>query len=224
MKILFSLSNEIERLMSETTETTKVKTIHSKWINVYESLLETYDQYQNLLEDVNDKQVDNAWFQDKNIAFLSINKAAQQWFAVNKANSIPSQGTPRDDDGKSRKSARSHTSYGSRRSSANSSHHSSHLSVVKLREEQRKAELLARAEAITEKKLLEEAKLKLKFQEEELEIKTELKVSDAKSRVIEELERSIMEDNILESNLMKYERLSNANDKAGNYTKTSSGK
>lgn len=213
MKVLTGLSNELERLMSESTQTATVKTIHSKWINIYEKLLETHDQYQNLIEDVNDKHVDNAWFQDKNSVFIAVNKTAMQWFAVNKANSIPSQGKHKDEDVESHRSARSHASTGSRRSSAGSSHRSSHLSVAKLKEEQRKVELLARAEAIAEKKQLEEAKLKLKFQEEELEIKTELKVSDAKARVIEELERSIMEDNILESNLIKSETLGDISDR-----------
>ena len=44
MKVLTGLSNELERLMSESTQTATVKTIHSKWINIYEKLLETHDQ------------------------------------------------------------------------------------------------------------------------------------------------------------------------------------
>ena len=51
-------------------------------------------------------------------------------------------------------------------------------------------ELLARAEAIHEKKQIEEARLQLKIKEEELDIQTALKISDARTKIIEELERT----------------------------------
>ena len=49
---------------------------------------------------------------------------------------------------------------------------------------------LARAEAIHEKKQIEEARLQLKIKEEELDIQTALKISDARTKIIEELERT----------------------------------
>ncbi|CAG2192599.1 unnamed protein product [Mytilus edulis] len=75
--------------------------------------------------------------------------------------------------------------------------------MAKLKEEQRKAELLAREKSLDEKKFIEEEKLKLRFKEEALEIKTELQVTDAKTRVIEELERSMLEDQQLEQIMVK---------------------
>ena len=49
-------------------------------------------------------------------------------------------------------------------------------------------ELLAKARH--EKKQIEEAKLQLKIKEEELDIQTALKISDARTKIIEELERT----------------------------------
>lgn len=74
------------------------------------------------------------------------------------------------------------------RSSAGSKR--SNYSVAKLEENQNKAELIARAAALQEKKLIEEAKLQLRIKEEELDIQTALKISDARTKIIEELERS----------------------------------
>lgn len=58
---------------------------------------------------------------------------------------------------------------------------------------------------MTDKKELEEAKLQLRLQEEDLEIKTEMQVSEAKVKVIEALEKSMREDQELEESLIKDE-------------------
>ncbi|XP_045161949.2 uncharacterized protein LOC123526762 [Mercenaria mercenaria] len=86
-------------------------------------------------------------------------------------------------------------------SSAVSRHSSvySQLSIEKLKESQRKIELLTRAAALKERQKIEEEKLKLKIKEEELELSTEIKISDAKTKVMDELEKSIrMDENIFE--------------------------
>ena len=60
--------------------------------------------------------------------------------------------------------------------------------LAKLEENQRKVELLARAEALHEKKKADrEAKLQLKIKDEELEIQTALQITDARTKIIEEL-------------------------------------
>ncbi|KAH3812145.1 hypothetical protein DPMN_140568 [Dreissena polymorpha] len=71
---------------------------------------------------------------------------------------------------------------------------SSHVSIEKVKEDKRKAELLARQEAFKQKRTIAEEKLRLKVKEEELEIQTESNVSDAKSRILADLEKSILED------------------------------
>lgn len=60
---------------------------------------------------------------------------------------------------------------------------------AKWEESRRKAELEARAAPFHEKKT-EEAKLQLKLKEEELDIKTALKICDVKTKIIEELEKT----------------------------------
>ena len=208
IKSLTILSGELERLISQPGDVDLVRPVYSKWIGIYEELLETHDKYQAIFTDLNDKQVDNASFQDKNRVFLSTNQSAKDWFILNKAKTISPQHIVQDDQRSHRSgSVRSHRSSGARSHRSARSSNASHISKAKLMEEQRKVELLARAEALSEKKQLEEAKLKLKIQEEELEIKTELKVSDAKSKVIEELEKSMRDDDLLEFKLNRHENL-----------------
>ena len=73
--------------------------------------------------------------------------------------------------------------------------------MEKLKEQQRKAELIARASALSQRRELEEAKLRLKLKEEELEIKTEIEITDAKTKSIEELEKGVLQDIEIEESL-----------------------
>ncbi|KAH3752289.1 hypothetical protein DPMN_186905 [Dreissena polymorpha] len=76
---------------------------------------------------------------------------------------------------------------------------SSHLSIERVKEDQRMAEVLARQEAFKQKRTIAEETLRLKLKEEELEIQTEINVSDAKSRILADLEKSILEDSAFET-------------------------
>ena len=185
IKALTVTSNDLKTLMQRSTDPNEVKPTYSKWLSEYEELLNIHDQYQRLTENPTEKQLDDARFQERHDKFISTKQSAEQWFSVN--SQLPAR------------SVRSNRSYrsGSSRSS------SSQLSMAKLKEEQRKAELLAREKSLDEKKFIEEEKLKLRFKEEALEIKTELQVTDAKTRVIEELERSMLEDQQLEQIMVK---------------------
>lgn len=58
-----------------------------------------------------------------------------------------------------------------------------------MKEEQRKAELIARASALSPRIELEEDKLRLKLKEKELQIKTEIEITDTKPKIIEEFEK-----------------------------------
>lgn len=62
---------------------------------------------------------------------------------------------------------------------------------------------MARANSLKEKRKIEEEKLSLKIKEEELQIKTELEMSAANSRIIEDLDKSILEDQQLKESLLK---------------------
>ena len=78
---------------------------------------------------------------------------------------------------------------------------SSSLSIARVMEHQKTAELLARTLALRERGKLEEERLqfearkkeeelKLRHREEELELRTELQVSSAKAEILDELEKS----------------------------------
>lgn len=63
-----------------------------------------------------------------------------------------------------------------------------------------RSELLARANAnaLHEKQRLQEANLKLKMKEEKLELKTHIEVPDARTKILEDIEKSMVEDQQLE--------------------------
>ncbi|CAG2209462.1 unnamed protein product [Mytilus edulis] len=190
------MCDELEQLTSETKDTDAVKQVYTTWVSLYEQLLVSHEQFQKLLEVDHDRELDDAWFQERNKNFIILNDNVQQWFISNQVPKIVV--TTAQEDSMSR------ISRGSRRSRTSSSA-SSQLSTAKLKEEQRKAELIARANSLADKKELEEAKLQLRMREEELEIKTEMQVSEAKVKVIEALEKSMREDQELEESLIKDE-------------------
>ena len=53
---------------------------------------------------------------------------------------------------------------------------------------------MARQAALEDQRKLEQEKLNLRFKEEELKLKTELNVSDAKTKVLNDLEKSAVDD------------------------------
>ncbi|VDI00949.1 Hypothetical predicted protein [Mytilus galloprovincialis] len=198
-KLLISLKgvcDELEQLTSETKDTDAVKQVYTTWVSLYEQLLVSHEQFQKLLEVDHDRELDDAWFQERNKNFIILNDNVQQWFISNQVPKIVV--TTAQEDSMSR------ISRGSRPSRTSSSAYSQ-LSTAKLKEEQRKAELIARANSLADKKELEEAKLQLRMREEELEIKTEMQVSEARVKVIEAHEKSMREDQELEESLIKDE-------------------
>jgi len=60
---------------------------------------------------------------------------------------------------------------------------------ARLKGEQRKAELLIKAESLKKKKHFEEAKLHLKHEEGDLELEHKMKIIDAKNEVVDHFEK-----------------------------------
>ncbi|CAC5386643.1 unnamed protein product [Mytilus coruscus] len=165
LKSLNGVYDELEQLTSETKDTDTVKQVYTTWVSLYEQLLVSHEQFQNLLKVEHDRELDEAWFQERNKNFITLNDNVEQWFISNQVPKIVVTSAQED--------SMSRISRGSRPQEP----------AV---EEQRKAELLARANSLADKKKeLEEAKLQLRMREEELEIKTEMQVSEAKVKVIE---------------------------------------
>ena len=165
-KELSNLSRNIKELLLQNPDRKTVKHEHARWLQIYEELLIAHDEYQNLIPTSTEKVSDDETFHRRNREHISLKEKVEDW--------ILKHSTPIDN-----RSMRSKTT--SRTSS-------SHIAKEKIKEHQRKAELVARATALTQKRELEQAKLKLKLMEEELEIKTEIEISDAKAKALEELE------------------------------------
>ncbi|XP_062567166.1 CAP-Gly domain-containing linker protein 1-like [Saccostrea cucullata] len=186
---LVALSDNIQQLLITSTDANEVKELHKKWLKAYDELLYSHESFQDLLKQSSeDEEKDDKEFQERNKRFQEVKDSVEQWFAKHARERTPSQVSF---DAKSVKSRRSHSSKAS-----------SQISLEKLKEGQRKAELLAKASALDEQRKLEAAKLELKMKEEELKIKTELKISDARTRLLEELERSELHDQQLENSLI----------------------
>ena len=62
----------------------------------------------------------------------------------------------------------------------------SSLASEKLRKQQRKAELLAKAQALKKKQQLELAKFKLQLEEQALDLRTELEISEAQTNILDQ--------------------------------------
>ena len=109
----------------------------------------------------------------------------EEWFSTheNKENVT--------EDNKSTKSSHSSKTHRSRSSHSSTSHYSrtSSLLSAKIKEQQRKAELLARSATLKQKQELEMKKMQLQQQEEELSLKTEMTISDAKCQFLEQFDQ-----------------------------------
>jgi hypothetical protein len=159
----------LEELLKSTGDASRVRVAYSDWLVRYEAILLVHQDCLKLCASTGEQMDDDTHFDTNREFFKSFKQSVEQWFATN-WQSVPS--------------TRTSVTKSSRRSSKASSQ----LSSAKLKESQKRVELLARAEALKEKQELEDAKLKLRQREEEFEIKTELKVSDAKVKALQELE------------------------------------
>ncbi|KAH3845766.1 hypothetical protein DPMN_088054 [Dreissena polymorpha] len=156
------LINNLNNLSTSLRETLKyepnpeaVKSRYTIWLSAYEQLLSVHEKVQGLL-DLETAKHDHELFERQSVDFLTTKLAVEQWFMEQ------SQGrTGTKSDGKSvRGSVKTDVS--------------SHVSIERVKEDQRKAELLARQEAVKQKRTIAEEKLRLKLKEEELEIQTEI--------------------------------------------------
>ena len=188
LKTLTTFSKHFESFLTETSEYEVAQPAYTEWLSRYDQLLTTYEQCLQLMTDEGEINTYKEWFNSRVQGFERLNSYAHDWFTKHPKVQV--------EDSKSRVS---HVS----RVSSRHSNISSQLSAAKLKEDQRKAELLARTKTLQEKRALEEEKLKLRFKEEELDLKTELQVSDAKAKVIEDLERSILQDQEMKDELIQ---------------------
>ena len=187
------MSEDIYALMDRRYGTREVQAVFSKWVSLYDELLTVYNDTCNLEFDPVSLQKFKMTFQNKheplvvfrediNEWFLSRGSRDEQSYSVN-GNEFKNAIAPsmRGSDGSSHESK-------SMKSVSKSSSSKHSLLSARLRENQKQAELVAREEALTKKQALEDSKMKILQQQEALAIKTELEVSKARSKVLEQFE------------------------------------
>jgi hypothetical protein len=142
-------------------------------------LFEIHGECLKLCKNEKDKRKDKVVFNSLISEHQTFKAELEEWFACAPVASVRKVGFRSAD-------SASQVSRGSSRSSQ--------LSMAKAAEQTRKAEFLAHARALKAKRKLEEAKLQLQMDEEEFDIETEIQISDARAKVLEELEQSELRD------------------------------
>ena len=176
LKELDSLSADLNKILSaESKDYDTVKKCYSRWMFVYEELLIVNE---DCLEFTHPDEAEEtvSLFEATDRKYKDLKKLCEHWFLSNNPPSPRRTKTPSERSFLSRNSA------------------SSQISLARLKEAQRQAELKARAAVLKEKQILEENKLRLKMEEEALQLNTELQVSDARAIVIDQLERSMVQN------------------------------
>ena len=145
-----------------------VRKLYTTWLTIYENCLDTHDMYINLL---NKDELANDMFDEKDVDYKLLKRNSEKIILTHER--APSIATSR-------------RSVLSKMSSI-----TSQISLAKLKENQRMAELLAMAKSLKGKERLEQEKLTLKFKEKQFQIKTEMDLTAARLEVIENIEKGI---------------------------------
>ncbi|KAK3086822.1 hypothetical protein FSP39_023974 [Pinctada imbricata] len=165
----------IRKMMAENETLEKICKRYAGWLTDYEHFLALYDE---LLANVNEseKEALESEHSDYDIFLTNFKKEVENYFSFQQVKSEPTErGTKKSNRGSQRTKSRLSTV--------------GDISSKLLKEEQTKAELEARKIALDRKRDIEIAKLQLRFQEEELELDTNIAVSSAKSKVLQQFER-----------------------------------
>lgn len=165
-KILITLSDNLQKLLLSAEDKETVRRAYSEWLDKYEEFFVSQDDVRAWISPT-DQVPDEERFRKRDEYLMDLKSSVEDWFTKH------SKSVTVDNN-----SVSSNTSVRSTYSQA------------KLEESRRKAELEARAASFHEKKQIEEAKLQLKLKEEELDIKTALKICDVRTKIIEELEKN----------------------------------
>nr|XP_034339443.1 uncharacterized protein LOC105341007 [Crassostrea gigas] len=168
-KILLTLSDNLQKLLLSSEDKETIRRAYSEWLDKYEEFLVSQDEVRAWLS-TSDQVPDEERFQKRDEYLMDLKSSVEDWFTKHSKSVVIDNNSV--------------SSSGSRKSS---------YSQAKLEESQRKAELEARAASFQEKKQIEEAKLQLKLKEEELDIKTALKICDERTKIIEQLEKADLE-------------------------------
>ena len=178
-KRLESITENIQKLMNAKSPVHLVRREYSLWLNKYDEFLNANDDYSLQLSETGRARYTKEFFDVKNISLRKFKQTVERWFSDAASNDNASQWSAHTTSLKSLRSHRSSSSISSQRAS---------IASAKLKEEQRRAELNARSQMLKEKQRLAKAKLDIEHLTEELDLRTELAVSNAKGRVLDQFE------------------------------------
>ena len=158
---------KIERMIADKEPYEQVRLRHGEWMQHYEQFYEDHNYHYSKLNEGDKEEYMN--IHNAREVFLHNFKTKVEEYLNSNANTRMQS---------DHKPAKSHLSAGS-----------SSLSSKKLENEEKRIELAVRKEALKKKREIEMAKLSLQLKEEELDIETEMAVTDAKSKVYDEFEQ-----------------------------------
>ncbi|XP_014672653.1 PREDICTED: uncharacterized protein LOC106813111 [Priapulus caudatus] len=184
-----SRTERMKKLLAEHVEYGAMKDEYSQWMASYEEFFNAHDEYCALLDDEERDNYYEEWFNERDQCLRSFKSTVEDWFSRRKKNVRlkQSSGHFREDDNQSIISGIS--SVRSRRSKAScSASLANSVSSARVLAEQKRAELLARVSMSKKRQALEQAKLQLKFDEEELELAAGIAIEEAKCAALNRLE------------------------------------
>jgi hypothetical protein len=170
---------------------TEVDANYKRWVMLFDELLYVDKEYMKLLgKDESTEYMEN-WRTARLLTFRDFKHTMEQWFAVRAKEKTRKKRPPGDKIPHSKDpdniSVVTDTSMKSRSSrSSRSSRHS--VISARLEQEQKKAELAVKEASMKKRRQLEEAKLHLRLQEEEMKLEEEIAISNAKGKVLDDLD------------------------------------
>ena len=172
-------TEEMRGLIHNNDVDSPVQKEHKNWLVLYSDYLEAHDEYSKILSSKEREEYNTSKFESRDIYLTNFKSAVESWLCTNAKEKTRQS---------SISSIRSHRT-------KSSSYVSSSVAHAKIIEEQRKAELLARASALKQQQELEMRKLKLSQEEESLKLQTEIAVSDARNSVLDSFEQQSVNSN-----------------------------
>ena len=199
-KELVTKTEVIKSRFIELTSYKERQLLYGHWLTLYENFLDAYDDVARLLPDHEQENDKETWFKPRHIELNVFADHLKFWVSDNKHNGDQPKSTeletkplihrPASDIMGIVDDAKSHRSRSSKGSIRTHSSVSSALFIAKLKEQQHKAELLVKTEAMKKIRSIEEAKLQLQLEEEELNINSELAMVEVREKVVDNFETS----------------------------------
>jgi hypothetical protein len=178
-------SDDVLELMDADGDQSGIQKGYKQWIALFDEFLTVNEEYENLLSPEERLEHEQDWFDARYQVFIEFKAKAAAWFAKGpKENmSYEKHREPEDPDRISIKTSSTST-YSSRHSSKSSRS----IKSARLVQEQVKAKLEVKLTSLIKRKQLEEEKVRLHIQEEELKLQEELAISQAQCKALGDID------------------------------------